>query len=518
MLHGYLSETALRTPDKIAVVQGNRRITYGEMDKGIFQLSSFLLGKIRPGDRVGILSGNSPEYIIAYFGIQKAGGISVDINPQYSVHEIKKILNSCSAEMVFVENKLFKVVPDALVETPFLKTVALLNFQDKQQSQLLNLMERIPSHIKCTSLTEILNNKTKSAVFPEIAAEDIASIVYTSGTTGEPKGIMLSHDNFISNAKSIIQYLHLTGNDKVMVVLPLCYSYGKSLLTTHIMAGGTLVLENSFMYPNVVLDKMAEEEVTGFAGVPSTFAILLNRSNIRKYLFPKLRYVTQAGGPMSPGHARELSAVLPDANIFIMYGQTEATARLTFLNPGDLLRKPGSIGKPIPGVHLELVKENGISARVGEEGEIVVKGKNIMAGYWKSPEETRKVLKDNKLYTGDIAKMDDEGYLYMIGRSNDMIKSGAHRISPKEIEEVIVEMQEVHEATVFGIEDKILGESISAVIVLKDGFDGDAKKIQRYCQTKLAPFKIPKEIVFANELPRTSSGKVIRYLCKQLSH
>jgi len=518
MLHGYLSETALRTPDKIAVVQGNRRITYGEMDERIFQLSSFLLGKIKPGDRVGILSENSPEYIIAYFGIQKAGGISVDINPRYSAHEIRKILNSCSAEMVFVENKLLKVVTDALVETPFLKTVVLLNFQDKQQSQLLNLMERTPSHIKCTSLTEILNNKINSAVFPEIAGKDIASIVYTSGTTGEPKGIMLSHDNFISNAKSIIQYIHLTGNDKVMVVLPFCYSYGKSLLTSHIMAGGTLALESSFMYPNVVLDKMAEEEVTGFAGVSSTFAILLNRSNIRKYLFPKLRYVTQAGGPMSPGHAREIASVLPDADIFIMYGQTEATARLTFLNPGDLLRKPGSIGKPIPGVHLELVKENGISAKVGEEGEIVVKGKNIMAGYWKSPEETRKVLKDNKLYTGDIAKMDDEGYLYMIGRSNDMIKSGAHRISPKEIEEVILEMQEVHEVCVVSIEDVILGEAIRAVVVLKPGYVVDAKKIKRHCQTKLASFKIPKEIVFVNELPRTSSGKVIRYLCKQLSH
>jgi long-chain acyl-CoA synthetase len=518
MLHNCLSETALRIPDKIAVVQGNRRITYGEMDKRIFQLSSFLLGKIKPGDRVGILSENSPEYIIAYFGIQKAGGISVDINPQYSVHEIRKILNSCSPEMLFVEDKFSKVVPDAIRETPFLKTVVFLNFQDKQQSPLLNITKKLPSHITRISLIEILDNKINSAVFPEIAGEDIASIVYTSGTTGEPKGVMLSHDNFISNAQSIIHYLRLTGNDKVMVVLPFYYSYGKSLLTTHIMAGGTLVLENSFMYPNVVLDKMAEEEVTGFAGVPSTFAILLNRSNIRKYLFPKLRYVTQAGGPMSPGHARELSEVLPNANIFIMYGQTEATARLTFLNPADLLRKLGSIGKPIPGVHLELVKENGISARVGEEGEIVVKGKNIMAGYWKSPEETRKVLKDNKLYTGDIAKMDDEGYLYIIGRSNDMIKSGAHRISPKEIEEVILELPEIHEATVFGIEDKILGESIKAVIVLKDAFDGDAKKIQRYCQTKLAPFKIPKEIVFTNELPRTSSGKVVRYLCKQLSH
>jgi long-chain acyl-CoA synthetase len=518
MLHSYLSETALRTPDKIAVVQGNRRITYGEMDKRIFQLSSFLLGKIKPGDRVGILSENSPEYIIAYFGIQKAGGISVDINPQYSVHEIRKILNSCSAEMVFAENKLFKVVSDVLVETPFLKTVVLLNFQDKQESQLLNLMERISSHIKCTSLTEILNNITHSAVFPEIAGEDIASIVYTSGTTGEPKGIMLSHDNFISNAKSIMQYLHLTGNDKVMVVLPFCYSYGKSLLTTHIIAGGTLVLENSFMYPNVVLDKMVEEDVTGFAGVPSTFAILLNRSNIHNYRFPKLRYVTQAGGPMSPKHARELSYVLPDTHIYIMYGQTEATARLTYLEPHDLLRKPGSIGKSIPGVKIKLIKDNGTPAEKDEEGEIVVGGENVMAGYWNNPEESEKVLRGNKLFTGDIAKMDEDGYFYIVGRRSDMIKSGAHRISPKEIEEVILEMQEVHEVCVVSIEDVILGEAIRAVVVLKPGYVVDAKKIQRHCHTKLASFKIPKEVVFVDDLPKTNSGKVRGHLLKDQKH
>ncbi len=515
MLHAFLLDRATKSADKTAVIQGQRKVCYGEINQGVSRLASFLLKSgIRPGDRAGILSENSPEYIISYLGIQKAGGISVDINHQYSAHEVKKILNNCLASILLVENKYFKVAVETLNGAPFVKTVIIIDSQNKGLLPILTMREKISAHIDLFILEDIIKNDDVSGRFPELSGKDIASIVYTSGTTGEPKGIMLSHDNFISNAKSIIQYLHLTGNDKVMVVLPFCYSYGKSLLTTHIMAGGTLVLESSFMYPNVVLDKMAEEEVTGFAGVSSTFAILLNRSNIRKYLFPKLRYVTQAGGPMSPGHARELSSVLPDADIFIMYGQTEATARLTFLNPGDLLRKPGSIGKPIPGVHLELVKENGISAKVGEEGEIVVKGKNIMAGYWKSPEETRKVLKDNKLYTGDIAKMDDEGYLYMIGRSNDMIKSGAHRISPKEIEEVILEMQEVHEVCVVSIEDVILGEAIRAVVVLKPGYVVDAKKIKRHCQTKLASFKIPKEVVFVDDLPKTNSGKVRGYLLR----
>jgi long-chain acyl-CoA synthetase len=261
---------------------------------------------------------------------------------------------------------------------------------------------------------------------------------------------------------------------------------------------------------------MIQEEVTGFAGVPSTFAIMLNRSNVRNKRFPKLRYLTQAGGPMPPHHARELSRILPETAIYIMYGQTEATARLTYLPPQDLSAKPGSIGKPIPGVEIELITENGAPAHVGEEGEIVAQGKNIMAGYWDNPEETNKVLRNGKLYTGDMATRDCDGYLYLVGRRSDMIKSGAHRISPKEIEEVISELSEVHEVSVVGAYDEILGETVRAVIVLKDGHKPDEKKIQRHCQAKLASFKIPKEVVYVNELPKTSSGKVQRFLLRNL--
>jgi acyl-CoA synthetase (AMP-forming)/AMP-acid ligase II len=327
---------------------------------------------------------------------------------------------------------------------------------------------------------------------------------------------MLTHDNFLSNARSIIDYLHLSESDSVMVVLPFCYSYGKSLLTTHLMSGGALVLENSFMYPNVVFDRIVEEGVTGLAGVPSTFAIMLNKSNIRNYRFTKLRYVTQAGGAMPPKHTRELSEVLPNVRIYIMYGQTEATARLTYLDPGEIQSRPGSIGKSIPGVEIELVNDRSMPAGVGEEGEIVARGQNVMAGYWNNPAGTEEVLRDGKLYTGDLAKRDEEGYLYIVSRRSDMIKSGAHRISPKEIEEVILELDEVHEVSVVGIHDDILGETIRAVVVLKDGRELDAKKVQRHCQMKIATFKIPKEVIFSGELPKTSSGKVRRYLLKDL--
>jgi acyl-coenzyme A synthetase/AMP-(fatty) acid ligase len=205
---------------------------------------------------------------------------------------------------------------------------------------------------------------------------------------------------------------------------------------------------------------------------------------------------------------------LPNTSIYIMYGQTEAAPRLTYLEPREIIRKAGSIGKAIPGVAIELITEKGVPAAVGEEGEIVASGGNIMIGYWNNPEATRKVLKDGKLYTGDIAKMDEEGFLYIVGRQNDMIKSGAHRVSAKEIEEIILELKAVHETAVIGVDDKILGEAIKAFVVLKEGATLDAKEVQRHCALRLASFKIPKEVSFVADLPKTNSGKVRRHMLK----
>jgi long-chain acyl-CoA synthetase len=515
MLHNFLSETAKKQPEKIVVIQGQRRVTYRELDYGISSLATFLINNgILTGDRVGIFAENSPEYVIAYFGAQKAGAISVDINSYYSSQEVKKILISCLPKVLIVETKFYKTALKTINESTSVTIMILIDSQRKGAFQSLSALQKPPSHVSIFLLDDILKDGSVNTSYPRIDKRNVASIIYTSGTTGEPKGVMLTHNNFLSNAVSIIEYLHLSKDDRAMVILPLCYSYGKSILNTHVMAGGALVFENSFMYPNVVLNRMVEEEVTGLSGVPFTFAILLNRSAIRSYRFPKLRYVTQAGGPMSPKYAKELSSILPNADIYIMYGQTEATARLTYLDPQNLHRKPGSIGKPIPGVEIELIKSDGTLAEKGEEGEVVVRGKNVMAGYWNNPEDTKKVIRGDKLFTGDIGRIDEDGYFYIVGRRSDMIKSGSHRISPKEIEEVILEMKEIHEVTVVGIVDEILGESIKAFIILKDGFDMDAKTVQRFCKKNLAPFKIPKEVVFTRELPKTSSGKIQRHLLK----
>jgi acyl-CoA synthetase (AMP-forming)/AMP-acid ligase II len=517
MLYEHLSNRALKRPGKVAVIQGQRKVTYEELNLGVSRFALFLSGeRMQPGDRAAILIDNSPEYIISYFGVHKAGGISVAVNTQNSAYELKKIFDDCLPSVLVISKRHLKLSIDAFTEGTSVKTVIVADAQDNDELTLIiKKHDKGLSHFSVMALQNVLKTSENGSALPMINKHDIASIIYTSGTTGVPKGVMLTHNNFEANANSIVEYLHLTEDDRNMVVLPFNYSYGTSVLTTSIISGGSMVLENSFMYPNVILDKMVQEDVTGFAGVPSTFALLLNRSNIRKYSFPKLRYVTQAGGAMSPTHSRELAEILSGTDIYIMYGQTEAAPRLTYLEPMDFLKKPDSIGKAIPGISIDIINENGELAGDGEEGEIVAQGENIMSGYWNNPEETKKVLRNGRLYTGDLAVRDSEGYLKIISRRSDMIKSGAHKISPKEIEEVILEMIEVHEVAVVGGEDDILGVIIKAFVVMKENCSLDVKNVQKYCRNKLATFKIPKEVVFVEKLPKTSSGKVRKHLLEK---
>ena len=514
-LSNYLLRSADRFPEKDAVIQGDRRIRYGVLRERSQAVACFLLREgIRVGDRVALLMENSPEYILSYFGILLAGGIVVPLSDQITVRGLVKILSDCTPTSIFVQGNLLGVVNESLSvsEIASIRLVVVADegpWMGKKRENEADVV--FPTGIRVVHFSDIDQQEGGTDGFPDIPEASVALILYTSGTTGEPKGVMQTHKNLAANAESITRYLNLTDNDRIMTILPFYYSYGNSLLTTHICVGGSLVLENSFLYPNGVLDKMVQEHVTGISGVPSTFAILLNRSGIRKYAFPDLRYITQAGGAMSPKHALELINVLPGAKIYIMYGQTEAAARLSYLDPGDLLRKAGSIGKAIPGVTLTVKKDGTVPAIAGEVGEIVAQGDNVMAGYWNNPAETAKVLKADGLHTGDLARMDEDGYLFIVGRMSDMIKSGAHRISPKEIEEVILEYPAVHEVAVVGVEDEYLGEAIVAHVVPKEGRKLAGWEIQAHCRGILPPYEVPRTVIVCAELPKTQSGKIKKY-------
>jgi len=504
-----LRASAEKRPENTVIAHGNRRASYGEVHANSELLAAALneMG-LRRGDRVVIALENSAEYITSYFGVIRAGCAAVAVNVNISTQSLLKIVADCAPKAIIARHAFFRK-----------------HGSSSELSELKSIIAAGPNESGIRSNDNVVTLEQCYEASPgRLSANgrsesDLAMIIYTSGTTGEPKGVMLSHRNLASNTASIISYLGLTGGDSVMVVLPFYYSYGNSLLLTHAAQGAKLVLENSFMYPNVVLASMAREEVTGFAGVPSTFAILCHRSNFKNAELPSLRYMTQAGGPMPHDMAYEIIKTVPHAKLYIMYGQTEASARLSYLAPEDLLRKYGSVGKAIPGVTLEVLNEAGEKVAPGETGEIVASGDNIMGGYWAKPEETSRTVRGNRLYTGDIATVDDEGYIYIVSRKTELIKSGGHRIAPREIEEVLLKDPRVFEAAVVGKKDQIAGEAVCAFVVLKDGCECDKNDLMRLCSKHLAAFKVPKEIRFIKALPKTESMKVKKEeLKKKLSN
>ncbi len=490
--------------DAVAVAQEDERVTYGELGQLAGNIAAHLVQHgLDRGDRVAILVANSPSYIAIFYGIWAAGGMTVALNTQAKARDIVNWTKHSGAKWLFV---------------------------DANHPELTRICELSENRIKIIRVGKHAANTTaqgddvwqdivaSNESFPDITLgeSDLASIIYTSGTTGQPKGVTLSHGNLASNIESILAYLKLDHTDSIVNVLPFYYSYGNSILHSHIAVGAKLVLENNLVYPHRVVERISSEGVTGFSGVPSTFSLILGRVKLESYDLSGLRYLTQAGGPMPPAITDRLINTLPQVELFIMYGQTEASARLSYLPSDKVLEKRGSIGIAIPGVTLEIRDKTGKLAPPGQTGEICAKGPNIMQGYWLDQEKTDQVIVDGWLHTGDLAHYDEDGYLYIDGRSSEMIKSGGNRISPKEVEEIIQEVDGVQEVAVVGIKDDILGEVIKAYVVPISDTDIDTRAIQRYCKQNLAVYKIPKFIELVEFIPKTASGKVQRFVLQRM--
>jgi long-chain acyl-CoA synthetase len=490
-------------PETLAIADTNRQSSYQQLSRLAGQVAHYLLSRgVKKGDRVSLLVANSAEYAAIFYGIWAAGGVTVALNTQAKTRDIINWINHSGAKWLFVDHR----------HTEFSSIAENLS----TGCEMISVGESSSDQLTHHSLPwQNILQQPETLPDLNLSPADLASIIYTSGTTGHPKGVTLSHRNLSANTDSILQYLQLTHQDSVLNVLPFYYSYGNSVLHTHLAIGASLILENNLVYPQRVAERIASEAVSGFSGVPSTFALLLGRVNLEEYDLSHLRYITQAGGAMAPALTDRLLTALPDTKIFIMYGQTEASARLTYLPPEKIREKRGSIGIAIPDTVIEIRNRQGQQVKPGEHGEICAYGANIMHGYWGDPDMTAQVLKDGWLYTGDLAHTDSDGYIYIDGRSSDMIKSGANRISPKEIEEVIQELENVQEVAVVGSPDEILGEIIKAYVVAKTDSDLDKKAIQRHCKINLAIYKIPKEIEFIDELPKTASGKIKKFLLQE---
>jgi long-chain acyl-CoA synthetase len=513
LVHHFLERNAARRPDAPFLIQGGEARSYARVERGANRVARFLLQEgIRRGDRVGLLFENSPGYVEAYYGALKAGCVAVPLNTAADASSLQGFLSDCEARALLVGPRLWKPLAQVVADLPRLELLVVLR------------PERLgtpPAWLRVHDAEVLESFEDDSSPGLSLIDLDPASIIYTSGSTGRPRGATLSHLNICTNTRSIVRYLKLTSEDRVLQVLPFFYVFGKSLLNTHAACGGAVVIENRFMFPNVALDTLERERCTGFSGVPSTYAILLNRSNLAERELCHLRYVTQAGGPMSPEHTRRLMKALPSTQIFVMYGATEASARLCYLDPEQLPDKIGSVGKAIPNVEMRILREDGADADVGEVGELVARGANIMSGYWGDPEATEEVLGPQGYRTGDLGKRDEDGFLYVVGRKRDMIKAGAHRISAREIENVVLEHPQVHETAVIGVPDELLGEAIQVYVVMREADpaspDPEGRDLMTFLRTHLPGYKVPSTIMVMDDLPKNSSGKIMKERLREMA-
>lgn len=497
LVHELLERSVDRAPEAELLVEGANRFTYGAIEAFANRVANLLLRLgVARGERVALFEQNSHRYVAWYYGILKAGAVCVPVNTASDPGMLEHFLVDSGARVLMVGPSLERLVGRSGQRLGRIELVI--------SAGLKSLVSERP-------ITCVTSFDDESSERPAVSIEprDVAAIIYTSGSTGRPRGATLSHGGLAANTLAIVEYLGLGPSDRALQILPFYYVYGKSVLNTHVAVGGSVVIENRFRYPNVALDTLESERCTGLSGVPSTFAILLNHSNFAERELSSLRYVTQAGGAMSPSLIERLSS-LTKAQLFIMYGATEASARLSYLPPSELREGLGSIGYPIPGVSLQPLRDDGSPCEVGEVGELVANGPNIMLGYWNDPEETAKVLDVLGYRTGDLGRRDEKGRLWIVGRSKDMLKAGGHRISPREIEDELQAHPSVHEAAVIGVYDETLGESIKAFVVLAPGMQVESAELARFLSERLPAFKIPQQWAFVSELPKNESGKIMK--------
>jgi len=505
-LHDYLEASAARLPDKVAVVCKDRRVTYGELDANANALGHALARRgVGRGDRVVVYMDNTVEAVVAFWGVLKAGAVVAMVNPLTKWDKLAYILNDCRAAALVTDALLGAAAAEAVPRCKNLRSVIVAGEFDVGKGTGVCPWVRWEAALGDEDVDEPPPRRCLDV--------DLASIVYTSGSTGDPKGVMLTHRNMLTAAASITTYLGNVEDDVILGVLPLAFDYGLYQMIMAFKLGARLVLERSFTYPAQVLNKVVEEGVTGFPGVPTIFAILAELKNVGSYDFSKVRYVTNTAAALADKHIDALKRIFPASRIFSMYGLTECK-RCTYLPPEDLDRKPGSVGIAIPNTEVWIVDEDDRKMGPNVVGQLVVRGATVMRGYWEKPEETAKKLRPGPLagelvlYTGDYCMMDAEGYVYFVGRMDDIIKSRGEKVAPKEVERALTNVVGVLEAAVIGVPDDLLGHAIKAFVVLEVGVILTDRDLIRECQKRLESFMVPKFVELVTELPHTMTGKI----------
>jgi acyl-CoA synthetase (AMP-forming)/AMP-acid ligase II len=536
----------------VALVHKEERWTYEEIDRKANQVAGFLRDQgINRGDRVAIFLDNSVESVVSLFGILKADAVFLMLSSTLKTQKLAYILNDCQVKVIITHTNKADVVSEALDRADSVNQVVWVGLpsqipKNNSPSITHHSFEEILRYALCSmrladslapcALHSADGSPYASCAMPSAVSShfafrishsnnidlDLATIIYTSGSTINPKGVMLTHLNMISAATSITTYLENVPEDIIINVLPLSFDYGLYQVLMAFKFGGTVVLEKSFTYPYEIIKQMVKEKVTGFPGVPTIFVILLQLEDLEKFDLSSLRYITNTAASLPVTHILRLREIFPQARLYSMYGLTECK-RVSYLPPEELERRPGSVGKGMPNEEVWIVDEMGNRVGPGIVGELVVRGSNVMKGYWGDQEATNRALKpgilpgEKVLYTGDLFKMDEDGYLYFVGRKDDMIKSRGERVSPKEVENAIYGMEGVAEVAVIPVPDDILGQAIKAYIVPKNGDVMNEKNLFLHCKKTLEEFAIPKYFEFRNSLPKNASGKIDKLTLKQES-
>jgi amino acid adenylation domain-containing protein len=499
LLGDSLLAAAERDPGKQAVVAADGVASYGELLDGALRVAAGLqeLGLER-GDRVALFMDNSLSCATALFGTLLAGGVFMVVNPQTKEDKLAYILDDSEAAVLVAEGPIARIAARVAPDARSLRAVVGAG---------------TPSGIDgLVPFEELATRPEPAPRGTETIPLDLAALIYTSGSTGRPKGVMMTHQSMVFAAGSISEYLRLGADDRILGLPPLAFDYGLYQLLMSVRLGATLVLERSFAYPARTIQRVEEERVTVFPGVPTVYATLVAMNEREPFEMPSVRRVTNTAAALLPALHEGLRRIFPDALLFAMYGLTECK-RVSYLEPELLEAKPSSVGRPIPGTEAIVLRPDGTRVAPGETGILYVRGPHVMAGYWRQPELTGEMLVDGPvpgermLCTHDLFTVDEEGFLYFVGRTDDIIKTRGEKVSPLEVENALVSIPGVREAAVVGDPDEVLGEAIHAYVAVEDGALSEPEVIAA-CRLRLEAFMVPQRVTFLDELPKTDSGKV----------
>jgi acyl-CoA synthetase (AMP-forming)/AMP-acid ligase II len=480
--------------DAVAFTDGSTETTYADLRSLVAVMTGALADLSLPrGAPVAILAANGPFWIGAYLATMAAGLVAVPVAPVVPDTEVAARLRWIGARAVFLgagdEHRADSAVPRGV---PALAEADVAAAPPRGTAGVVGHGVGVVGH------------------GVGVGPDDDAAWLFTSGTSGRPRAVRLTHRNLQANTESILAYLPLRPDERTLTALPLTYVFGASLLHTHLRIGATLVHQPSFAFPESVVERLAAQRCTGLAGVPSMFHLLLRASSFSRRMLPELRTVQQAGGRLPPALLAELVAAQPHAKVFVMYGQTEATARLSYLPPGEVEARPGSIGRGIPGVRLRVVGADGRDVAPGEVGEICARGPNISPGYVRDEAATALKMPGGELHTGDLATVDDDGHVYVVDRSEDFIKSWGFRIASQDVEAAAMEHPGLVNAAAIGVPDDAAGERVELVAVPRHGSGVTAADVVAHCRARLAHHQVPQVVHLVASLPLNANGKVLK--------